>query len=351
LFALRARLQLGCATKFPIAFCTKSFTQVSLPFLFINSAGRLRSGWRLSVFLLLAITISSTLTHLPQAFGISGAVMQNALNHFWVLFVFFTIQLIIATLLGWACNWFLEELPPRALGWAFHDGWWRDLLFGASIGAASLTLAVVCAALGGGLRFSSAEIALAAFKMLTTSAAFFLIAAAFEEVFFRGYPLQTLMRSWPFPLALAPFTGLFALGHLGNPNAAPLFTFINTALAGIWLAVAYYRTRSLWFPLGVHWAWNWTQGPLFGLPVSGITSLNSAPVLRASDYGPAWLTGGAYGIEGGVACTIALILSTLFIWHTQLLRATDEMKAYTDHENLKPAHKGLTIDASRLRDN
>ena len=103
--------------------------------------------------------------------------------------------------------------------------------------------------------------------------------------------------------------------------------------AGVWLAVAYLRTRSLWFPLGVHWAWNWALGSLFGLPVSGINDLAPHPLLHGTDLGPAWLTGGSYGIEGGLACTITLIISTMFILRTRLVTATPELKTMTSQEN------------------
>jgi hypothetical protein len=128
----------------------------------------------------------------------------------------------------------------------------------------------------------------------------------------------------------------FAAVHLKNPNAAAGFTFINTALAGVWLAVAYLRTRSLWFPLGVHWAWNWALGSLFGLPVSGISDLAPHPLLHGTNLGPAWLTGGSYGIEGGLACTVTLVVSTIFIWRTRLLRTTPEMEVLTSQENPLP---------------
>jgi hypothetical protein len=91
----------------------------------------------------------------------------------------------------------------------------------------------------------------------------------------------------------------------------------------------------LWFPLGIHWAWNWTMGAVLGLPVSGIERLTPEPLLRATDIGPAWLTGGSYGIEGGAACTIALLVSTLFIWRTRLAQPTEEMLRLTDQENPK----------------
>jgi hypothetical protein len=120
--------------------------------------------------------------------------------------------------------------------------------------------------------------------------------------------------------------------HLSNPNAIPYATFANTALAGIWLGVAYLRTRSLWFPLGVHWAWNWALGGFFGLPISG-KSLISHPLLIGTDIGPAWLTGGAYGIEGGVACTFALVIFTFYVWRTRLVSATPELHKLTSEEN------------------
>ncbi len=96
---------------------------------------------------------------------------------------------------------------------------------------------------------------------------------------------------------------------------------------------AYLRTRSRWFPVGGHFGWNWTMGALLGVPVSGITRLAPAPLLRAVDAGPTWLTGGHYGVEGGVACTLALIASTLFIWRTRLVSADPELKRLTDDEN------------------
>lgn len=122
-----------------------------------------------------------------------------------------------------------------------------------------------------------------------------------------------------------------------------MLPFVNTALAGVWLAVAYLRTRSLWFPLGIHWAWNWALGSVFGLPVSGITEIAPHPLLQGTDLGPAWLTGGSYGIEGGLACTITLIVSAIFIWRTRLVSATPQMIRLTSQEN--PTEANLVVSA------
>jgi len=285
--------------------------------LFINQAGRLRSGWRYVIFVCTFLVAYVTL-----ASGIGDRYR--------------VLLLAVATALGWLCGWLFESLPPRALGWAFHRGWWRDALGGSGLGVASLLLATGIATIGGGFRFAIERPDASLLAVILKSAVLFVLAAAAEEALFRGYQLQTMMRSWPFWLAALPSSALFAYIHLSNPNVVvPGFTFVNTALAGVWLAVAYWRTRSLWLALGLHWAWNWAMGSLVGLPVSGLTRLSPASLLTATDMGPTWLTGGAYGIEGGAACTVALILSTIFIWRTRLLKPCEELKHFTDGEMLK----------------
>ena len=303
--------------------------------IYLNPQGRLRSGWRFTIFCAVYYTVLTSLfIAVAAAFFLSSsnaeARLGGTLGYLLQAFAIFSAALVV----GWGCGRLFEDLPPGALGWRRHRGWLRDLLAGSLIGALSLMLAALAATALGGFKFALApSLANVAFvKTFFGSAVIFILAAAAEEMLFRGYPLQTMMRALPFLAAVIPSSVLFAYVHLDNPNVAWGFTFVNTTLAGFWLAVAYLRTRSLWFPLGLHWAWNWTMGALLGLPVSGITSLTRAPLLRATDTGPAWLTGGAYGIEGGAACTAALVISTIFIWKTRLLKADEELKKFTDGE-------------------
>lgn len=303
--------------------------------IFLNRQRRLRSGWRLIIFCAVYYTALAAFFSTVRTFiFLSGknpdTLLSGTPGYIVQAFVLFTTALVI----GWGCGRLFEDLPMRALGWTLHRGWLRDLLTGTLLGVVSLMLAALVATVLGGYKFGVASsISNVAFlKTFFGSAFIFVIAAAAEEMLFRGYPLQTMMRALPFLAAVVPSSVLFAYVHLDNPNVAWGFTFINTTLAGFWLAVAYLRTRSLWFPLGLHWAWNWAMGALLGLPVSGITSLTRAPLLHATDTGPAWLTGGAYGIEGGVACTVALAISTIFIWKTTLLKADVELKQFTDGE-------------------
>ncbi|GAC1396609.1 MAG: hypothetical protein NVSMB56_11430 [Pyrinomonadaceae bacterium] len=316
--------------------------------LFFNARGRLRSGWRFLVFVVLyLLTLILLGGFLALALSrILSALARQTNDAYWqdiagVLSSEIT-TLGIALGIGYVCGRVFEDLPFLALGCLPQRGWWRDFMFGVFVGAATLVLATVFAMLGGGLHFNltfnSTHTFVPVLKTLVGAGFVFVIAAFAEEALFRGYPLQTLLRAFPLEhavsrqtqiskhtssgwIALLPTSILFALAHLGNPNAVIGYTFFNTTLAGMWLAVAYARTRTLWFPLGIHFAWNYMQGALLGFPVSGITKIAPVPLVQVNaTNAPAWLTGGDYGIEGGLACTVALIVSTIFIWHGRMIR-------------------------------
>ena len=311
--------------------------------IFINDFGRLRSGWRLLLFvvgfILCTIILGSVVWVLSQMTPIFP-------QRQFVLEVIYRGGLLVAALgLGYLLARQIEDLPWRSLGLTLHQGWFRDLLVGSAIGFAALVVAVAIAMTAKGLSFSFNNAGVGSIiKSLVGSAVLFILAALAEEAMFRGYPLQTLARARLASLGVLLTLILFGMVHVNNPNAVPGVTFANTALAGLWLAVAYLRTRSLWLPLGVHWSWNWALGSFFGLPVSGM-KIVSNPALTAVDNGPFWLTGGSYGIEGGLACTIALVLTTIFLWQTKLISATPELLKLTSEENPKTPEPVLTIRA------
>ncbi len=312
---------------------------MEIPDIFINSVGRLRSGWRFFIYVagyMLAVTVLENVRAavVLLVWGEAGAAFLQQSG--WGFVAQAAVLFAAAAMVGFGCNRLLEGLPWRALGWALHAEWLLDWLKGTMLGALTLLLAAGVASVAGGLHFAFTAGAMpgAAMRTVIGSGLVFIFAAAAEEVMFRGYPLQTMTRAHFARVGIILTSVPFALAHLFNPNnAQPGLSFLNTALAGIWLGAAYLRTRSLWLPLGVHWSWNWMMGAVLGLPVSGIEKLTPAPLFRSVHVGPAWLTGGAYGLEGGVACTVALLVSILFIWRTRLFRADPEMKRLTDEEN------------------
>ncbi len=311
--------------------------------IFLNDFGRLRSGWRVVIFVAAFIAISLILTTvLRVAYVIALQITSTRPQSQFVAEMIFRLSLLGAALgAGYFCARFLEGLPWRSLGLTFHARWLRDLLIGSAVGFGSLVVAVAIAIKGLGFSFSY-DGAPSILPSMIGSAVLLFVAALAEEAMFRGYGLQTLSRAKLAWLGVLLTSVPFGLVHLGNPNVVPGVTFANTALAGIWLAAAYLRTRSLWLPLGVHWMWNWALGAFFGLPISGIR-LVSHPLLEAQDSGPKWLTGGSYGIEGGVACTLALIIFTAFLWRTSLLSATPELKQMTSEENPNVREPVLSI--------
>src|SRR5437588_1655777 len=297
---------------------------------FLDRNRHLRSGWRLAIFAV-AFIICLQLSHVALLWILSAALHRSIFDlasSNWSVVAGHGSILFSALVIGWACGALLEELPFRALGCTPHRGWIRNLALGSILGAASLLLAALITAATRGTHFALDPAGAGPItRTLTLSLGILVFAAAAEEILFRGYPLQTLTRANLAWLGILLTSVPFATVHLNNPHAVPGFTFINTALAGVWLAVAYLRTRSLWLPLGLHWSWNWAQASLLGLPVSGIERIAPTPLLRAVNAGPDWLTGGAYGIEGGAACTIALLISTLVIWRAKLF-ARAGVRAY-----------------------
>ena len=140
----------------------------------------------------------------------------------------------------------------------------------------------------------------------------FLIVAVSEEMVFRGVLFRWIDRRFGFWWALAVSGVVFGLVHISNDNAT-LWSSIAIALeAGLLLAAAYKWSGSLWFPIGIHWAWNFAQGNIFDFAVSGNDS--GASLIQATVNGPDWLTGGSFGAEASViAIVVGLALTAVFV--------------------------------------
>ncbi len=139
-----------------------------------------------------------------------------------------------------------------------------------------------------------------------------IFSGVFEELLFRGILFRVMEESLGTWLALAISAVIFGLLHLANPNAT-LWGAIAIAIeAGVMLAAAFIFTRRLWLPIGIHFAWNFTQGAIFGVAVSG----NEAKgLLQSTLSGPALLSGGAFGAEASVfAVIVGFAAGIYFIW-------------------------------------
>jgi uncharacterized protein len=136
-----------------------------------------------------------------------------------------------------------------------------------------------------------------------------ILAAVLEEVVMRGVVFRILEQSLGSWLALALSAAIFGALHLLNHGATLLNAVAVMLEAGILLGAAYMLTRRLWLCMGIHFAWNFTQGGIFSAAVSGGTMRG---LLQAKLVGAQWLTGGAFGVEASavavVVCFSAAVL-------------------------------------------
>jgi hypothetical protein len=139
-------------------------------------------------------------------------------------------------------------------------------------------------------------------------------AALSEEIMFRGVPQVLLAGVWGRIAALLVTSAAFALAHLFNPNLTHLAVG-NIWIAGLFLGAAFYLPGGIWTSFGAHLGWNATlaacDAPVSGLPFA-------IPWLDYQPGGPAWLTGGAFGPEGGLIATLSIALA--LAWAARRIR-------------------------------
>lgn len=200
-----------------------------------------------------------------------------------------------------------RKLPLSLLGMSLR-GRGKDLL--AGLGVAVLLYAV---GFGTSLLMGTVEIASVQWvpRDLLGTLLFFLLVALTEEVMLRGFVLGRMLSAGMNRfVALFLSSALFSAMHLFNPNFA-LLPFVNILLAGCLLGASFLYTRNLCFPVVLHWFWNWLQGPVLGYEVSGMDSGETLLTLRLT--GSDLLTGGSFGFEGSLLCTVLLVVGTLAI--------------------------------------
>lgn len=200
-----------------------------------------------------------------------------------------------------------RRLPLSLLGLSLK-GRWKDLLAG-------LGVAVLLYVVGFGLSLLTGTVEVAGVQLVPSALLgtllLFLLVAVTEEVMLRGFVLGRMLAGGMNRfVALFLSSALFSAMHLFNPNFA-LLPFVNILLAGCLLGASFLYTRNLCFPIALHWFWNWMQGPVLGYEVSGMNSGESLLTLRLT--GSDLLTGGSFGFEGSLLCTVLLVVGTLAI--------------------------------------
>jgi CAAX protease family protein len=143
-----------------------------------------------------------------------------------------------------------------------------------------------------------------------------LFGSAGEELLFRGFGFQVLLRALGGWTTILPVGVIFAALHAGNPNVTWL-GLANTAGFGILFGYAFLRSHDIWLPVGLHFGWNFTL-PLFGVNVSGLTMRLTGFTMRWS-AGTLW-SGGEYGPEGSILTSAVLFLLFAYLWKAPIRR-------------------------------
>ena len=271
--------------------------------------GRLRSGWRVALYLLVFVPL---LVYLEQflLIGAGGdqaelAKMPRHLN------MLIEALAIISASLGasiWALQ-ALERLPATTL--CLTGGWraMRDTLSGLGVGVA-LILLLLLAWVAVGLCTLHGQPPPGQAVMLLPIVGLMLLNALSMTLLFQGYLFQTLLRGSGPLTALAVSAGLYALYFGLNDHTVTILAFVNLFLLGLACGMLFLRTRSLWWPTGFIAGWNLCEF-LFRLPGSE-RGLASPLPLAARVTANLWLTGGAFGPEGGLVAS-GLLGATLVV--------------------------------------
>ncbi len=258
--------------------------------IFLNKLGKIRELWWVAIFFLVLAALTFPAIFLARSQNTEVSLFQQS------------IIILAAT---WICQ--------RLWGGSFTDftgrlgsSIIRNLLIGLALGAALMLVPALVLYLGGWVQWVVQPMEARALWMITGT---IVAGAVAEEFLFRGFIFGRLRGSlgdWPAQLILAAY---FLLTHMANPEmegAAKVLAMTNIFLASIVFGLTVIRTKSLVMATAMHTAANWVQGVLLGFAVSGHGQTNILQPTFAT--GPAWLTGGGFGLEGSLPGLVAVIV-------------------------------------------
>jgi uncharacterized protein len=275
---------------------------------FFMGPNGIRAGWRLLIFLLLMFACLSaegfTLKHIPGVDAWFKAQDRNVFTPANAIFsegiLLFGLVVVTAVMTLIEKRTYADYYLPLSqfLGKRF----WQGVPYGFAM--LSLLLVLIAAFHG----FSLGSVALSGGDALKFGALYgiaFLMVGLFEEFSFRGYMQSTLgpgIGFWPAAIVLSILFGAIHLNNLGE-------AWFGAAMAGsfgILAAFSLRRTGNIWFPIGMHAAWDWAETFFYSVPDSGI--LAKGHLFNSTFQGPTWLTGGKVGPEGSVFAFLVLII-------------------------------------------
>ncbi|MEZ4744422.1 MAG: type II CAAX endopeptidase family protein [Calditrichia bacterium] len=274
--------------------------------LFIDNTGKLRSGWRILIFLIMLMAITAVVMVTVRT--ILGGLKKGSDLQFMLLALAATVAVVLA-------RKYIDKKSFSSLGLKWDKFAMPDILSGilnsalVMAGTYFILLYTHLIEFNGFTWWMDAETSNASFQLFAIPVVLVVLfkltlVAWWEELVFRGYLFQNLIDGIGLKWSIVLSSIVFGFGHFFNPNATLLSTFL-IALITPQLIYAYLKTGRLWLPIGLHLGWNFFQAAIFGFASSG----QHSPSLIAQTPGePVWLSGGPFGAEG----SLVILPFTLF---------------------------------------
>jgi membrane protease YdiL (CAAX protease family) len=283
---------------------------------------RLRAGWRLLLQTILMIFLIACIG-IPTSLLVS--LPNYELPEQLLMLLDQGISLFAIGLSVFISRRYIDKRSISSLGLKLSTRSIKDLIAGFIVAFISVALIFI-------IEFSLGWVSFGAFAWenqspltilsgTTLTIFIFILVGWNEELLSRGYHLQTLSSGMNLPLGWIISSAIFGFLHITNPNATWVST-IGIFFAGLFLGFGYIRTGQIWLSIGLHIGWNFSEGVVFGFPVSG---WNSFQLAKFNFSGPEIWTGGLFGPEAGLIVLPALMFGAILIY------------LYTSVENPKTA--------------
>ncbi|MGT2866367.1 CPBP family intramembrane glutamic endopeptidase [Streptococcus fryi] len=215
---------------------------------------------------------------------------------------------------------FVEKRSIRDLGF-FRQNALKELLYGSLIGLGMYVFALFLIFISGGVTLTGFDFSWKTMMSVLMIIPFWYIQGGTEEILTRGWLFPVMTNQSNLKVGLVVSSLFFAFLHVANPGLTFL-SFINLILFGIFSALLMIERRNIWVLVGEHAIWNFAQGNLFGVEVSGTKTPYSILSFATTDK-PAWLTGGLFGTEGSILTSLVLLLGCFYLYRRIDLKAIE----------------------------
>lgn len=236
-----------------------------------------------------------------------------------LIFELLSFGFIILTVFRWTRK--VEKRPIRTLGF-YKENFLSALFKGYGLGLSLFILALAGLVVLGQYQFDSIHLDTYSLAFTLFTIPFWILQGTAEELVTRAWLIPQLAKRTNLKVAIIISSSLFTLLHLGNPGITFL-SAIDLFLFGVAMSLYLLKTDTIWGIGGIHGAWNFAQGNLFGVLVSGQSSGTS--IMKFTPQGNQdWLSGGSFGIEGSIVSSIILFVLILYLAH-QLKKENERM--------------------------